>query len=106
MRPTELPREVAIGPVDYSVVEDADRIFDARHQGDDHRWAQTDKYLTEILLDPRLSPARKRETLLHECIHALLYEWNVDLGYFKEEPLVESLTLLPFAPTRGNRYAR
>lgn len=86
-----MPSSVAIGPVDYSVQEDAEAIAQARLVHSDHRWAQTTKHLTRIDIDPAMSKSRKRETLLHECIHALIYEWNVNLGELPEEPLVESL---------------
>lgn len=86
-----LPSTVAIGPVDYTVKEDAERVHEARGFTGDGCWAYTDKFKSCMMLDPGMSEARKRETLLHECIHALLYEWHVDLGELKEEALVESL---------------
>ena len=31
-------------------------------------------------------------TLLHECLHAIIYQWNIELGEKEEETLVNSLT--------------
>ena len=30
-------------------------------------------------------------TLLHECLHAIVYQWNIDLGEKEEETLVNGL---------------
>ena len=31
-------------------------------------------------------------TLLHECLHAIIYQWNIELGEKEEEHLVNALS--------------
>lgn len=86
-----LPKVVTIGAVDYSVVADAKAVRDFNGRRAESAWAFTDKFTTAITLDGDMSDSRMRETLLHECIHALLYEHSIDYGDAPEEPLVEAL---------------
>lgn len=100
-----LPGKVVIGPVDWTVIEDADLIDRSRNRAGDDRWGESDKKLVEILIDPSLPPSRKREVLMHEVVHAVLYEWHVDKVFpdnFEEEPLVEILGVALLATIRDN----
>lgn len=54
----------------YTVEEDAEKIDLIRRRSTDSRYAECDLKLLEITLDPALPLARKRETLLHEALHA------------------------------------
>lgn len=86
-----LPTKVLIGGVRYDIAEDAEVLAVKHENANDECWAYSNKLRTFINLDPRMSAERKREVMLHECIHAVLYEWNIETGELPEEPLVQSL---------------
>ncbi len=99
----KLPEAVAIGPVSYSVREDAAYLASMRRHCNDHRYAETEFATTTMVIDPHLSPSRKRETFMHECVHALLCEYNCQPeDDAKEERLVESLGMALLALIRDN----
>jgi hypothetical protein len=65
------PRRIVIGPYEYRVVVDADRI-------PADLYGLCDKGKHVISLHPEQSPTRLRSTLVHELLHALCDLTGVD----------------------------
>ena len=74
------PRIVRVGPHKYDIVFDKEACVAANVVGvclnDDAR----------IILDPGLADTMKRETLLHELLHAVWYQTPLDRRYDDDAP--------------------
>ena len=101
----ELPAVVEVGPHPYTVTTEELawlRVFAATNSAG--LVGQTDHCLNTITIDPALSPTMKRDTLLHEVLHAVFSATGVsrDLGSEKEEDAINRLTPTLLAVLRRN----
>lgn len=89
------PAGVVVGPFRYAVVVDKDAIARASHaDGGGSLSGQTDKDRLTIVIDPDQADDQLADTVLHECLHAVmgLVGADVELGVEKEEQLVRRVS--------------
>ncbi|KKL51030.1 hypothetical protein LCGC14_2299560 [marine sediment metagenome] len=89
----ERPAQIWIGAKPFSVIYDKD-VLD-RHNGRDRqdRIGRTDTRGLEITIDPTLAEQIIRDTLLHECLHAVWIDAGLDeMESLTEEQIVNTLT--------------
>lgn len=93
MTPTPMPEQVTIGPYQYRVVLDQAAIDAACRAEKTDLCGHTHHLRQTITLSPELGPDGRAETLLHECLHAILLQTNpiADLEAAAEERLVSTL---------------
>lgn len=95
------PRKIRVGPHLYTVVRDKET---ARHA---EAFGLTDVRRMQVLIDPDQSTGALRDTLLHECLHAVFnvtglgQEW----GSEKDEAIVTRVTPALLALLRDNPQA-
>ena len=68
-----IPKKIKIGFVEYRV-----EIRDQKSEEASLGWC--DPNTSKIILNPNQSKRMMFKTFIHECIHAIIYEYNVDLG--------------------------
>lgn len=78
----KLPKSVKVGPYTFEIVETAD--LGGREIG------HCDKNNLRICIDPNLPDDKKKNTLIHEILHAIYEVWAID-DDSKEEPVVNAL---------------
>lgn len=88
-----IPSLVEVGPVAYDVsIDEVDLLRACRAERTDLLGHTNHRHLT-ILLDPNQAPGSMRDTLLHECLHAVLEQTGIahEMEGDEEERLVYRL---------------
>lgn len=98
------PTRVKVGAYTYTVKVDADRIKELEKESETDLYGITSHGILEIALHPTVAPMVMRETLLHEVLHAVLYNTGVAdrMTDKNEEHLVRALSPALFALLRDN----
>lgn len=69
---SDLPKEIRIGTVTYTVHQDADTWLKYEHSSQTSGFYGATQFRTaEIFLNPEMTPEQTRLTLWHEVLHAL-----------------------------------
>lgn len=90
----KLPKSVKVGPAVYSVSADEKELLAACREERSDLLGRTEHRQTRILLRPDQSPSCMRDTLLHECLHAVFEMTGIatEVGPDDEEKFVRRLT--------------
>lgn len=98
------PTSVRVGPYRYTVKVDADRIKELEKESDTDLYGITTHGLLEIVLQPAVADMVLRETLLHEVLHAVLFNTGLAdrMTDKAEEHLVRALSPALFSLLRDN----
>lgn len=65
-----LPAKVTVGPIVYSVVDDAVSYAQTVVDFNEQTWGRVQHHNARITLEPEQEDQHKRLALLHECLHA------------------------------------
>ncbi|GAX06822.1 hypothetical protein IWT25_02169 [Secundilactobacillus pentosiphilus] len=81
----KLPKQVKVSGIIYSVIE-------KKHPEDEGHtvWGFTDYEVSKIFIRKGLSEQKKRQTLMHELVHAMLHEAGED-EHCNDESIVNPL---------------
>jgi hypothetical protein len=98
------PTSVRVGPYTYVVKVDKDRIKELEKESDTDLYGITTHGLLEIVLQPDVADMVLRETLLHEVLHAVLFNTGLSdrMTDKAEEHLVRALSPALFGLLRDN----
>jgi hypothetical protein len=98
------PTSVRVGPYTYVVKVDADRIKELEKESESDLYGITTHGILEIVLQPAVADMVMRETLLHEVLHAILFNTGLSdrMTDKAEEHLVRALSPALFALLRDN----
>ena len=90
------PSPVKVGAFRYTVSEEP-----IPHE-EQPAWGLTEPRSERITLEPGQSPNFKRDTFLHELLHACLFASGMPLGHEEEERIVSALTPILLDTLRRN----
>lgn len=98
------PKSVRVGPYRYTVKVDADRIKELEKESNVDLYGITTHGILEIVLQPDVADTVLRETLLHEVLHAVLFNTGISdrMTDKAEEHLVRALSPALFSLLRDN----
>ncbi len=97
----DVPKQVRIGPFSYDVVVSR-RILDNENADNNTSCRALVRHLDQrIVLTDRCKPERMAEDLLHECLHAILYTYDLT-NRTADEHFVEVLTVGLLSFLRSN----
>jgi hypothetical protein len=98
------PASVRVGPYRYKVVVSAERIKELEKESNSELYGITTHGHLEIALQPDVADLILRETLLHEVLHAVLYNTGLSdrMSDKAEEHLIRGLSPALFALLRDN----
>lgn len=98
------PTSVRVGPYTYVVKVDADRIKELEKESNTDLYGITTHGHLEIALQPDVADMVLRETLLHEVLHAVLFNTGISdrMTDKAEEHLVRALSPALFSLLREN----
>lgn len=98
------PTTIIVGPYEYTVRLDKDRIEELEKESGDELYGMTTHNLLEIAVHPHMHNTLIKETLLHEVLHAVLYVTGISHGMSDddEEQLIRSLSPCLFMLLRDN----
>lgn len=85
------PKAVQVGPHRYKLQIGRDAIAKASHADGATLMGWTDKAAHRIAVDPDQSLSSQRDTVLHECLHAIAESVHIGLTPDDEEALVRRL---------------
>ena len=91
-----IPKSIRIGPVDYTVT-----LIDDLHDRGEELFGQVTYGDALIRIDSAPSEGRKKNILVHEMIHAMLYEAGYDE---QDEDLVRRLSNVMAQVLRDNDF--
>lgn len=99
-----IPLSVRVGPYRYTVKVDADRIKELEKESNTDLYGITTHGHLEIALQPDVADMVLRETLLHEVLHAVLFNTGISdrMTDKAEEHLVRALSPALFSLLRDN----
>ena len=100
-----IPESVQVGPYVYTIVSDAARIAECEKEAHEELFGMTVHKSLEIILHPDAVDMVIRETLLHEVLHAVLYNTGISdrMTEKTEEHLVRALSPALFVLLRDNK---
>ena len=98
------PTSVRVGPYTYTIKVDAERIKELEKESDTDLFGMTTHGHLEIVLQPDVADTVLRETMLHEVLHAVLFNTGLSdrMTDKAEEHLVRALSPALFALLREN----
>lgn len=98
------PTHVRVGPYTYTVKVDAERIKELEKESDTDLYGITTHGHLEIVLQPDVADMVLRETLLHEILHAVLFNTGLSdrMTDKAEEHMVRALSPALFSLLREN----
>lgn len=104
MAVNNIPTTIRIGPYDYTVIVDSERIKELERETSSELYGITSPGILEIALQPNVADMVLRETLLHELIHALFYNTGISERFTDktEEQIVRALSPALFSLLRDN----
>lgn len=78
-----IPSKITFGLVDYKVKRvKSNNDFIGRHE----------PITSEIEIDKTLKEMLELKTFVHECLHAIIFQYGVDIPESKEEKIVSQMT--------------
>jgi len=83
-----LPDEVRIGPQVYTVIPDPDIA------AEDNEFGSCNRRRLEIRIDSNAHPSRQYQTLIHEALEAINFEYHIQLNHDQIEQLEAALRSL------------
>lgn len=100
----ELPRKLKVGPSTYAIRDDADEMNRISRREKDDLFGYCDHRHLTIHIDPDQADDYKRETVLHEVLHAVVSLTNLseEWGVEKEERMVARVAPLLLGVLRDN----
>lgn len=75
MKVRDIPKHILVGNETYDIV------FKKTVDGDDTVFGSCDSGEKEIVIKIGLNPIDRAETLIHEIMHALEFEYNLDIPH-------------------------
>ena len=98
------PPSIRVGPYRYTVKVDSERIKELETESNADLYGITTHGILEIVLQPEVADMVMRETLLHEVLHAVLYNTGISdrMTDKAEEHLVRALSPALFSLLRDN----
>ncbi|HQL67264.1 MAG TPA: hypothetical protein PK151_06965 [Caldisericia bacterium] len=78
----KIPSKITFGLADYKV---------KRVQPNENFIGFHEPILTEINLDKTLKEMLELKTFVHECLHAIIFQYGVDIPESKEEKIVSQM---------------
>jgi hypothetical protein len=90
----KLPKSVRVGPATYSISRTEGDFLAACHQAQTNLLGWTNHTANRIVLRPDQGASSFRDTLLHECLHAVTDTIGLhdEIGADEDEKLVRRLT--------------
>lgn len=98
----EMPTEIKVGPLAYSVTADSLSQILAEHSSRSSLHGQCDNKALSIMLAPDQAPMAMKSTLVHEVLHAVISTAGFDIEYEAEERLIRVLEAPLFQLIRDN----
>lgn len=86
-----MPSVVRVGPLDYSVVDDAESHLGAEDEMGERLYGMSDKSTQRIIIRPGMGHGFKRQIVLHELVHQLLDDSGIEIGKDVEEQVCMSI---------------
>jgi hypothetical protein len=86
-----MPDVVKIGPLDYTVTDDAEAHLGAEDEMSQRLYGMSDKSTQRIVIRPGMAAGFKRQIVLHEIVHQLLDDSGLELATEIEEQICLSL---------------
>ena len=100
-----IPASVQVGPYVYTIVADTARIEECEKESREELFGMTLHKSLEIIVQPTAADMVIRETLLHEVLHAVLYNTGIAdrMTEKTEEHLIRALSPALFVLLRDNK---
>jgi len=100
-----IPESVQVGPYVYTIIADAVRMAECEKESREELFGMTLHKSLEIIIQPDAADTVIRETLLHEVLHAVLYNTGISdrMTEKTEEHLIRALSPALFVLLRDNK---
>jgi hypothetical protein len=92
MTTANLPATIEVGPFTYTVTTDRTDVLEECHERDARLLGHTDNNTLAIWIAPDYPAGAKRDTILHETLHAILHVTHLDADIEDDEAFVRRLT--------------